>query len=590
VRGAPPKETGAVPGGTVLRLFLSTARTRQVLVLLCLLLGGLAESVGIASLLPLLSIVGGDSEATASSPLHRALMELLAFLHLKPSLSTLFGLILGGLWLRGLLLLVAMSFVGAMVAELATGLRLALLDALLRAQWLHFVRHPVGRYANAMSVEVARAAESYLAVGMCLSQVIQASFYAGMALFLSWRLGLMALGMGALVVVLLNLLVRVMRRAGMRQTQRTQALVSRFSDMLVGIKGLKAMGQRDELGDLLRTSALRLNTALRRQVIARQALHSLREPLVALLLGLALSFAVGHPEASLPSLLVMSLVLVRTLMMVGRAMEQYQLAVAGESAYWSVRTLIDEAIAEEERAPGRLIPTLTRACTFDRVGFAYRDRQVLDAVSVILEVGRVTVLSGPSGTGKTTLVDLLVGLHRPTSGVIRIDEAPLEEVDLLAWRRQIGYVPQEVSLFNDTLLANVTLQRPGFSRADVETALRQAGAWELVAALPAGLDTEVGERGGLLSGGERQRIALARALLGRPRLLILDEATSALDPEREALLCHQLAELCHEGGMAILAIAHQPAWARVADQVYRITEGQVTEERASAGRGTAGNA
>lgn len=575
--GAPRKETATVPGGTVMRLFFSTSPTRQVLVLICLLLGGLAESVGIASLLPVLSIVGGDTESPTSSPLHHAVLELLALLHLEPSLSTLFGLILVGLWLRGLLLLVAMSFVGAMVAELATGLRIALLDALLRAQWRHFLRHPVGRYANAMSVEVARAAESYLALGMCLSQVIQAIFYAGMALFLSWRLGLMALGMGAIVVLLLNLLVRVMRRAGLRQTQRTQALVSRFSDMLVGIKGLKAMGQRDELGNLLRTSALRLNTALRRQVIARQTLHSLREPLVALLLGLALSFAIGHPDSSLPSLLVMALVLVRTLMMIGRAMEQYQLAVVGESAYWSVRSLIGEATGEEELSSGCLVPTLKRACTFDRVGFAYGDRQVLSDVSLILEVGQVTLLSGPSGAGKTSLADLLVGLHQPTSGAIRIDGVPLEAVDLLAWRRQIGYVPQEVSLFNDSLLANVTLLRPGFSREDVERALRQAGAWELVERLPNGIDTEIGEQGGMLSGGERQRIALARALLARPRLLVLDEATNALDLEREAELCTRLAGICHKGDMAILTIAHQPGWRRVADRVYRVSEGRVAE-------------
>ncbi len=566
----------------MLRLFFSTSPVRQALVLVCLLLAGLAEGLGIATLLPLLSIVGGDTGTGAPPAMHRAVLELLASLHLEAGLPSLFGLILLGLTLRGLLLLVAMSFVGAMVAEFATGLRLALVDALLGAQWRHFLRHPVGRYANAMSVEVTRAAEAYLAVGMCLTQAIQAAIYAGMALALSWRLGLMALGMGAFVVLLLSLLVRVMRRAGRRQTRRTQSLVARFSDMLVGIKPLKVMGHRDQLGEFLRSSALRLNAALRRQVFARQALQSLREPLVALLLGPAFFYAIGHPEASLPSLLVMALVLVRTLMMVGRAVERYQDAAAGESAYWSVRTLIDEAILGQESTSGRLAPTLSRACAFHRVGFAHGDRPVLDDVSLRVEIGRVTVLSGTSGSGKTTLVDLLVGLYRPTSGTITIDDVPLDEVDLFAWRRLIGYVPQEVTLFNDSVLANVTLQRPGFSRSDVEAALRQAGAWDFVAMLPDGLDTDVGERGGLLSGGERQRIALARALLARPRLLVLDEATNALDPEREAELCARLAQRCRSGDMAILAIAHQPAWARVADRVYRIDEGRLTRQDGTA--------
>jgi ATP-binding cassette subfamily C protein len=215
---------------------------------------------------------------------------------------------------------------------------------------------------------------------------------------------------------------------------------------------------------------------------------------------------------------------------------------------------------------------------------------VLDDVSLTVEIGQVTVLSGMSGSGKTTVVDLLVGLHRPTSGTITIDDVPLEEVDLLAWRRLIGYVPQEVILFNDSVLANVTLQRPGFSRTDVETALRQAGAWDFVTILPDGLNAQVGERGGLLSGGERQRIALARALLARPRLLVLDEATSALDPEHEAELCARLAERCRAGDMAILAIAHQPAWARIADRVYRINEGRLIEQQAATAMALTGSA
>jgi ATP-binding cassette subfamily C protein len=276
----------------------------------------------------------------------------------------------------------------------------------------------------------------------------------------------------------------------------------------------------------------------------------------------------------------MAFVLVRTVSMFGKAQERYQEAVSAESAYWSLRSLIDEAADHKEIAEGTLKPGFERACVFETVSFAHDERTVLDAVSLRVETGVVTVLTGISGAGKTTIVDLLAGLLKPASGRILVDDRLLAELDLPAWRRMIGYVPQEVRLFNDTILANVTLERPGTTREEAIEALKEAHAWRFIAPLPNGVDSEVGERGSLFSGGERQRIALARALLGRPRLLILDEATSALDGEAEIELCRALADLCHRHGFAILAIAHRPAWLRVADRVYTLAGGKLKEQTA----------
>jgi ATP-binding cassette subfamily C protein len=180
---------------------------------------------------------------------------------------------------------------------------------------------------------------------------------------------------------------------------------------------------------------------------------------------------------------------------------------------------------------------------------------------------------GPSGAGKTTIAYLLTGLLRPQQGQIWIDDMPLDEVDLRQWRRMIGYVPQEIFLLHDTVLRNVTLGDPGLKEADAEAALRAAGAWEFVQALPSGIHNSVGERGTSLSGGQRQRIAIARALAHRPRLLILDEVTSALDPESQAAICRTLRDL--RGQLTILAISHQPAVVDAADRVYQIQNGAV---------------
>jgi ATP-binding cassette subfamily C protein len=156
---------------------------------------------------------------------------------------------------------------------------------------------------------------------------------------------------------------------------------------------------------------------------------------------------------------------------------------------------------------------------------------------------------------------------------VLIDGHPLDDLDLRAWRHMVGYVPQDFSLFNDTILANVTLRDAKIGREQAEDALEAAGAWSFVAQLPAGIDTAVGERGLQLSGGQRQRIALARSLARRPALLVLDEPTTALDPASEAEFCGTLRKL--SGLLTVLVISHQPAVVRIADQVYRLSDGRI---------------
>jgi ATP-binding cassette subfamily C protein len=168
----------------------------------------------------------------------------------------------------------------------------------------------------------------------------------------------------------------------------------------------------------------------------------------------------------------------------------------------------------------------------------------------------------------------LTGLVRPDAGRVLVDGVPLEALDLGSWRRCVGYVTQETLLFNDTIRTNVTLGDPAVGDADVERALRDAGAFDFVAARAEGLAAPVGERGGLLSGGQRQRIAIARALVHRPELLILDEATAALDPEAEAAVWASVAEL--RGKTTVVAISHQPTLLGVADRTYRIEKQHAT--------------
>ena len=214
--------------------------------------------------------------------------------------------------------------------------------------------------------------------------------------------------------------------------------------------------------------------------------------------------------------------------------------------------------------------------TFEGVSFAYAaDRPVLEGISFTAHRRQVTALVGPSGAGKSTLVGLIARFYDPTSGRILLDGVNVRDLPLADLRAQIGMVFQDTFLFASTIRENVAIGRVDATEAEIIEALRAANAWEFVDQLPKRLDTEVGERGVQLSEGQRQRIAIARALLRNPRILILDEPTSALDARAEHLLQSALDHLMR--GRTTFVIAHRLATVRRADQILVIDDRRVVE-------------
>jgi ATP-binding cassette, subfamily C, bacterial len=215
---------------------------------------------------------------------------------------------------------------------------------------------------------------------------------------------------------------------------------------------------------------------------------------------------------------------------------------------------------------------------FDRVGFIHRDGTGGESaggvrnLSMIIEQGSFVGITGPSGAGKTTFADLLVGLYPPQAGTIRIAGKELEGEHLLAWRDSLSYVSQDPFLFHDTVRRNLLWARSDATEEDLWTALRRAGAEALVRAMPSGLETWLGERGTLISGGERQRIALARALLRRPSLLLLDEATNAIDLDGEAAILSELQGA--DARPTIIMIAHREASLRLCERLIHFSGGK----------------
>jgi len=555
--------------------------TRTLITLTALLIAGIVAGISLTALLPVLNLATDPAAAGDDNPLVRALRAL----GLSPTLGVLLWVLVLGMALKSLITLFANRHVGYTVAQIATDLRLNLLRALLEARWDYYVHQPVGALGNSMATEAARAANAYLDGSRTVALLIETLVYVTVAMMVSWQATLIALGFASLIVFGFGRLVRTSKRAGSKQTRLLRSLMSRMTDTLQSVKALKAMGLSKRANLVLEGETGLLNKALRREVFSREALSSLYEPVIIAFTALGLYVAVSRFAIPLASILVLIILLVRVMAALGKVQRYYQKMVIDESAYWAMTATIEQAERARETRSGGLTPNFEREIRLQDVALAFDDKQVLEDLSLTLPSGSFTTIIGPSGSGKTTIVDLITGLLEPTGGRVLIDEVPLGECDIGQWRRMIGYVPQETLLLHDTVEHNITLGDPSLDGADCERALREAGAWDFVQAMPEGTGTLVGERGGKLSGGQRQRLCIARALVRQPRLLILDEATSALDPQSEAAICETLEAL--RGRITILAISHQTGLASVADRVLRLEAGTLLD---SAETGLAANA
>ncbi len=568
-----------------MRLLITLVRDyplRSAVMLFALLLAGLLEGIGFSMLLPLLDLVVNKQPAShtvahhamnSGSNLERMLAGLFSALNITPTIGILLLIFIGTIVLKSVLMFVAKKQVGYTVARVATDLRLALLHALIATRWMYYLNQPIGTLTNSMATEAGRASKAYLNAILMAAEFFQVVVYTILAFLVSFKATLIAMVAGSVIIFILKRFIRKARRAGIKQTDLLKSLLAFMTDRLQSIKPLKAMAREDLADFVLRKKTAGLNRALQKQVLNKELRRAFQEPLAMVFLSIGLYVMLEKLHMPLSSMLVLAFLISRLLSRLNKLQERYQLVAIFESAFWSMRDTIEEIERHKEPLLGDKVPSLQDGIFLKNISFSYDDKEVLKDVSLEIPAGKITTIVGPSGAGKTTIIDLVTGLIRPQKGEVWIDNLPLAQIDLIAWRRMIGYVPQDFLLLNDTVLTNVTLGDQDLSDADVIDALKAAGAWDFVQALPSGLKTTVGEHGGKLSGGQRQRIAIARALVNKPRLLILDEATTGLDPKTEKAICNTLKNL--RGRLTILTVSHQPALLEIADMAYRVEKGRV---------------
>ncbi|MCK6418557.1 MAG: ABC transporter ATP-binding protein/permease [Alphaproteobacteria bacterium] len=547
-----------------------------VTLVLAIVFSGLAESFGILTILPIIELgldqAGLQSQqASSSSPIDGVFLSIFDYFNIHPSMVILLAFMVVMITIKSVSSLIATAYVGIVSTLIATNLRKSLVKSLLSASWRFFTSQSVGRFSNAISTEVNRAANSYIAAWNMVAASLQILLFMIASAAVSFQTLLCGIGAGLFINILLHWTVRVARQAGSKETQLMNDLISLLTDSINGIKPLKAMGIENRVLPMIEGQTNDLRQAQARQAFASAAQATLPEPLMALMLALLAYFALNYMQVAIPELAVIAIFFNRMVGRISQVQKYYQMLAHSESAYWSLQTLIRRAESSAITRSGIAPPErLVKGIELQDVSFFYDEKQVLRHFNLFIPARKLSVLIGSSGSGKTTLVDLISGLMEPTHGRILIDNDDLAQIDTRAWSQKIGYVPQELSLFHDTIKDNITLKDQSFADHDVWEALRRCHADDFVRALPEQLETVIGERGSKLSGGQRQRLMIARAMIRKPVLLILDEATTALDPEVERVICDTVKNLTKD--VTILAISHQPALQKIADCIIDISQ------------------
>jgi ATP-binding cassette, subfamily C, bacterial len=560
------------------RIFFGAADTRPWLVLVCLLLAGACEAIGLTTLLPVIAHLadgGGELSVRADAGgIGSYITYTLTALGLPATLGVLITVMAAAIVMKCLLAFLALSYAGYSGAKVAAGIRKRLLSALFAARWSYFVDHRVGRIANAISNDATRAGDAYAFSARFVAYTVQAAVYLVIAALISTGLAIAGAVAGFVLVLGFRQLIRIARRAGYRQTDTTSSLVTYVSDALNNIKPIKAMEREALFMRFFFEKIKALRRALLIRTLAKQGLVNGQQAIQAVAIAVAAYVAAVHLAIPLPELVVLGIIFAQVVAVFAKLQNILENTAEIESAYWRTQELTDELIDQAEPDNSTTIPTLDHGCRFENVTFRYGNHTIIDNASFEIPAGQITVLQGASGAGKTTLIDLLIALHRPSSGRITVDGVPLDQISIRAWRRLIGYVPQELSLLHGSIRENVALGDAAIGDEAIRTALVRAGAEVLISGSTHDLDSDVGEMGAKLSGGQRQRISLARALVLEPKLLILDEVTSALDPATEDQICREVAAL--RGDFTIVAITHRPAWTAIADRLYNVEGGRVT--------------
>ncbi len=539
-------------------------------------LGAIVEGIGVNAVIPLASFF--TSGGVPTDFISRAIQGVFAFLGIPFKFRYLIAFILFMFMVRAVSTVVFGYIRGWISADYYNNESQALLKRAFSASWPFLLKQRLGYIHNTM-VRDLQCTTSLLGT---VSQMIQS--FSGMLMYLLVAINISAtvtvsaaVGGAVLLGVVRPFTLRL-QRIGSETAAREKDISNFLTEHVIGMKAIKVAGKEGialSAGKVLMNGLRTLQT---RGALTQSLGTSLFQPFSIIFVLILFAMMYNTPGFSFISFAA-ALYLVQKI---------FTYLESGQGAFNTMTSLLPYAenmtsfknsLANHAQHEGHGTHKFVfeKEFAFENVSFAYASdsKPVLSDVQFSVKRGETVGLIGPSGAGKTSVADIILRLFHPTGGQVTLDGVSVENISLTEWRSHIGYVAQDVFMFNGSVEENIRFYRSELTIEEIHIAAKQANIYDFVMSLPEGFASHVGDRGVMISGGQRQRIALARALAGKPDLLVLDEATSALDSESEKLI-HDAIHALH-GKVTVLIIAHRPSTVADADAILVLSHGRIVE-------------
>ena len=557
------------------------SKRKCISILLLMIVDGLTGGIGLLMLIPLLSITGIAGQHAFSIPFFHSIINQTGTY--KPHIQLMLVLALY------LILIVMQSVIRRIIAILDTeitqgftkNLRVSLYNTILKSEWSFFVGEKRSDITNYFTNEITRIGSGTVYFLKIISEIIIAVCQLTVAFMMSIPLSFFVLGCGLILLWCMRTTFRDSKKLGNSLRLINQDFVCQIMEQLDGVKEAKCYSM-----EAVQMQSFEKTVEKTRQNLIDFTKMQSKTTLIytisaAVVISLLFYLSVIILKIPPSTLLIIIYIFARLWPSFKTIQSNIQTVLGMIPSYSALQKLTDDLNAHSEKIntaqePAELLPAVL--IRFENVCFRYSEQNNFAVTNLNFEIPakKITAFVGKSGAGKSTIINLLIGLLKPVSGRITAGGESIDNDMLMKWRRSIAYVPQDPFLFNSTIRENLLRYTPGVSDSEIKEVLLLSSALDFVENLPQGVDTVIGDHGVRLSGGERQRIVLARALLRRPRYLVLDEATSSLDNENEYRI--QKAVEALSGKLTVIIIAHRLSTIRNADNIIVIDRGCITEQ------------